>query len=170
MDTAALVARSRTSPEAELGARQPVPPPVLDDLDGIDLGIKAISALVPLKRGDMVAVHGEAETGLYVLLCELTRRLADRGASVLWTTWEMRAWQARELETVAAAAGILEDVEILCATGPALHRTDRYRYANGSPGALSRAAPAPHPATQTGVPGEVVPYREVMAELAQLIG
>jgi hypothetical protein len=67
----------------------------------IETGIRAIDLLVPLAPGMVVRVHGAAETGMMVLLAELTRRFGDAGMRSSWV-----GPQPRELETLAAELGI----------------------------------------------------------------
>jgi RNA polymerase sigma factor (sigma-70 family) len=76
------------------------------ELGTVETGIKALDLWVPLRRGSIIAVHGAAETGLMVLLSEIVRRFADRGGAAVWATWETLPWQDKELDTVAAEAGI----------------------------------------------------------------
>lgn len=68
----------------------------------LETGIKAIDLLAPLTAGALVCVHGAAETGLTVLVAELTRRLAGLGGAVIWATWDAATWPREEIEGLAA--------------------------------------------------------------------
>lgn len=71
----------------------------------LETGIKAIDLFTPLTADALVRVHGQADTGLTVLIAELTRRLADRGDQVLWVTWDAATWPREEIEGLAAEVG-----------------------------------------------------------------
>jgi hypothetical protein len=61
----------------------------------------------------VVRVHGAAETGLTVLLSEITGAIGRAGGATVWTSWEPRPWQHRELEVLAARGGIDDLVDIV---------------------------------------------------------
>lgn len=72
----------------------------------IETGIKAIDLLSPLEQGMIVKVQGAAETGLMVLLAELTRRFGELGGHSVWATSAPLPWHRGELSTFARSMGI----------------------------------------------------------------
>lgn len=83
----------------------------------LETGIKAIDLFTPLTPGALVRVHGAAETGLTVLIAELTRRLADLGDAVLWVTWDAATWPREEIEGLAAEVNA-PSLEVVCGARP----------------------------------------------------
>ncbi len=117
-------ARSPTSHAGVHGAR-------------VGTGLKALDLWLPLHRGDVVRVHGAAETGLTVLLSELTGQVGRAGGHVVWTSWEPRPWHRRELAVLAARAGVSRFVSLVTPDGDDHHGVlDRGR-------AQARASDAP---------------------------
>lgn len=74
--------------------------------DRIVTGIKAIDLLAPLERGMLVRVHGPAETGLTVLLAELSARFAEMGGHAVWTSGASKRWQGGVLDQMVADLGV----------------------------------------------------------------
>ena len=72
--------------------------------------IRGLDAWAPIARGMRIEVHGEAETGLMVLMAELSLRLARRGMPTRWVSWAPRPWLAGELDAVARGYGIAPEV------------------------------------------------------------
>lgn len=91
-----------------------VPEPTVEAITQEDLptGIKGLDLLAPLTPGMRVRVHGAADTGLMVLLCELAHRLASRGWRSVWGTRVARPWQRHELADAVAQAGLQDSVEV----------------------------------------------------------
>lgn len=89
---------------------------VVDSQDDLHTGIKGLDLLAPLSPGMRVRVHGEAETGLMVLLTELSYRLAQRGWSSVWATRVAQPWQRYELSDTIAQAGLRNKVRV-CTDG-----------------------------------------------------
>ena len=143
-------ARLRTHTEvADLLGGGPIAPPSTEELR---TGIKALDLWAPLSKGSLVQVHAAAETGLMVLLAELSRRFAaspvesgapggGRGGGVgggsqvlagggvgggtcVWAGWELEPWQEGTLEGFVAEAGIADCVNVVTA-GPADALVDR---------------------------------------------
>ena len=83
----------------------PAPAPRSPD-DTVETGIRALDLWTPLPRGAVVRVHGGAETGLMVLLAELTHQVGLTGGVAVWTSWVPRPWHRRELATVASRYGV----------------------------------------------------------------
>lgn len=81
-------------------------------------GIRALDAFTPLRTGMTVRVHGAAETGLMVLLSELSLRLGWLGLPVSWVSWLPYPWYRGELETIAAGAGGVAEVYCEGGIGP----------------------------------------------------
>ncbi len=79
--------------------------PAIDDRRLVT-GIRALDLLAPLERGTIVRVHGAAETGLTVLLAELSARFAAMGGHSVWTSGGTGAWQGPSLEEVVRDLGI----------------------------------------------------------------
>jgi len=71
-----------------------------------ETGIKAIDLLAPLDAGMIVRVRGQAETGLMVLLAELTSRFDQ----AVWISFANQPWQKNELEAFAAECGIRPEI------------------------------------------------------------
>jgi RNA polymerase sigma factor (sigma-70 family) len=73
-------------------------------IDGarFETGIKAIDLLAPLERGMLVRIHGQAGTGLMVLLAELTARFER----AVWNVLEVHAWEHRDLQAFLADSGV----------------------------------------------------------------
>lgn len=117
---AALLAAGADPERRAANGRRPAdwPPPERPrepiEATTIPTGIKAIDLLAPLAPGMLVRVQGAAETGLMVLLAELTYRLATRGLPSLWVTWEPQPWQRHELRELAARSGLMS-VEVVSA-------------------------------------------------------
>ena len=80
--------------------------------DRIVTGIKAIDLLAPLERGMLVRVHGPAETGLTVLLAELSARFAALGGHAVWTSGASKRWQGGVLDQMVADLGVLSLIHI----------------------------------------------------------
>lgn len=96
-----------------------VPPPAEADAgaqEKLHTGIKGLDLLAPLDHGMRVRVHGEADTGLMVLLTELSCRLVSRGWSCVWATHVAQPWQRYELSDTVAQAGLLNQVQV-CTDG-----------------------------------------------------
>lgn len=80
----------------------------------LESGIKALELFAPLAAGDIVQVHAAAETGLMVLLAELSHNLAPQ-APVRWVSWERGALEG-ELAGLVGESGI--DVPIVAGPDP----------------------------------------------------
>lgn len=89
--------------------------------DLLQTGIKALDLWAPLNDGAVVRVHGAAETGLTVLLAEISSAVGAAGGKTVWTSWQRHAWERRELEALAARAAVERDVEVLMSS-PGSHR------------------------------------------------
>lgn len=98
-----LRASNGRTPEAYRPALRSVPEPAGGR---IETGIKAIDLLAPLERGMIVRVQGAAETGLMVLLSELSRRFGELGTSSVWAATASMSWHQGELSTFTRAMGI----------------------------------------------------------------
>ena len=83
------------------------------DGDRVTTGIKALDLWLPLKRHDVVRVHGAAETGLTVLLSEIAGAIGRAGGRTVWTSWEPRPWHRRELEVLARRGAVDPFVDIV---------------------------------------------------------
>ncbi len=94
----------RLEPAAPLGFR--IAP------EGLWTGIAALDLLAPLVPGQRVRVLGPAETGLTVLLAELSLRASLAGWWVRWVTWPSSAWQRDEYAQVALRYGLHDRVEV----------------------------------------------------------
>lgn len=92
-------------------------------------GIAAVDLLAPLRLGRSFCVHGAAETGLMVLLAEVTLRLSKAGMPARWLTWPRQGWQVGEYAQVAAQYGLPVVVEEL--SGSADERAHALRDASG---------------------------------------
>ena len=76
------------------------------------MGIKAIDLLCPLRPGDVVEVGGPAETGLYVLISEITAAVQRGGAAVVWSSSEPHVAHRGELSTIAARYAVSPRIAI----------------------------------------------------------
>lgn len=85
---------------------------VLDD-GTVHTGIGAVDLWLRPRVHDVVRVTGAAETGLMVLLGELSAAIGARGGRCIWTSWVPHPWHASELEGVARRCGIESFVEIV---------------------------------------------------------
>ncbi|MFK7930780.1 MAG: sigma-70 family RNA polymerase sigma factor [Myxococcota bacterium] len=81
--------------------------------DSLSTGIRALDLWLNLRAHDVVRVVGAAETGLMVLLSELSWAASRAGSSVVWTSWVPHPWQARELVLTTQSAGIEDAVQVL---------------------------------------------------------
>lgn len=97
---------------AMAGVDAPRPRPGEGSGARIETGIKALDLLAPLAPGMRVQVHAAAETGLMVLMAELSLRLSLQGWRVRWTTWAVKPWQRTELEDFAAQMGLQDRVDV----------------------------------------------------------
>lgn len=93
-------------PRASSSAAQRV-----DQGEPLETGIKAVDLFAPLERGMLVRVHGRAETGLMVLVGELSHALRRSGLDLVWASWLPRPWFKGELDTIAARSGLSPRVE-----------------------------------------------------------
>ncbi|MEM1413814.1 MAG: sigma-70 family RNA polymerase sigma factor [Myxococcota bacterium] len=97
----------------ETGEPAPAPGPSPWPRAGrLETGLKAVDLWAPLHAGDLVRVHGAAETGLMVLLAELSRVVAAAGGVPVWVPFATHAWQRGELAEVAATYGLDGTVRI----------------------------------------------------------
>jgi RNA polymerase sigma-70 factor (ECF subfamily) len=87
-------------------------PPAAPPMDGLSTGLRALDLWLPLQPHQVVRVHGAAETGLTVLLAELTLAMAAQGWATAWTSWEVHPWHRRELEVLAARYGLPADLRL----------------------------------------------------------
>ena len=76
-------------------------------------GIGAIDLWLRPRAGDLVRVSGPAETGLMVLLSELTHAFGAAGGAAVWTSWLPGAWHWRQLEGVARRAAVERHARIV---------------------------------------------------------
>lgn len=84
-------------------------PPLRDGLtEGrpLETGIKALDLLAPLQTGMRVHVQGAADTGLTVLLSEVSANLRRQGIPVTWVSPGGPPWVRAELEVLAAGRGL----------------------------------------------------------------
>lgn len=77
--------------------------------ESIETGIAALDVLAPLGARALVRVQGPAETGLMVLVSEISRSIAERGGHSVWTT-EGLEWG--DLETYVGEMGIERGVTV----------------------------------------------------------
>ena len=75
-------------------------------------GIKGIDFLAPLERNMLVRVHGPAETGLTVLLAELSRNIGLQGGRSVWTSGSAGRWQGAELAHIVAEYGVDKETTV----------------------------------------------------------
>jgi len=87
--------------------------------DRLQTGIKAVDLWMPVREGAVVRVHGAAETGLTVLLAELTAAVGAAGGTTVWTGWQRHPWEHRELSVLAARAGVDAHTEVLMSSAGA---------------------------------------------------
>ena len=79
-------------------------------------GIKALDLFTPLAEDTIVRITGGAETGLMVLIAELTQSIANRGGAAVWVGWESLPWHQGELDIIARDYGVENAVTVV--TGP----------------------------------------------------
>ncbi len=80
-------------------------------------GIRGVDFLAPLERGMLVKVHGPAETGLTVLLAELSRNIGLTGGASVWTSGSKGTWQGGELAHIIAEYGIADHTTVAMSGG-----------------------------------------------------
>lgn len=83
------------------------------DGDVVHTGIGAVDLWLRPHVHDVVRVTGAAETGLMVLLSELSAAVGAAGGRAVWTSWVPHPWHASELEGVARRGGIESIVDII---------------------------------------------------------
>jgi RNA polymerase sigma-70 factor (ECF subfamily) len=82
----------------------------------LQTGIRALDLWLPLAPGDVVRVVAAAETGLMVLLAELSAWAGLAGGRAIWTGFEVRPWQRGELRDFVARSAIERHVDLRIAT------------------------------------------------------
>lgn len=75
-------------------------------------GIRAVDLLAPLTEGMRVRVHAAAETGLMVLLAEMSLNLGRR-RTVTWVSSPNAPWQRGEYASVAREYGLHDAVRVV---------------------------------------------------------
>ncbi len=110
---AALAERLGTAPGASEASWSLVDPA----RDRLQTGIRALDLWMPIREGAVVRVHGAAETGLTVLLAELTAAVGAAGGITLWTGWQRHPWERRELSVLAARTGVDAHTEVMMRPG-----------------------------------------------------
>jgi len=98
------VARLLGAPEVDAVDRAIAPARARDVV--VQTGIKAIDLFAPLGLEALVRVYGAAETGLMVLLAELTRSWGLRGGRSVWTAGEGAPPIWGDLATFAREVGV----------------------------------------------------------------
>jgi len=79
----------------------------------VHTGIGAVDLWLRPRVHDVVRVTGAAETGLMVLLSELSAAIGSAGGRAVWTSWVPHPWHASELEGVARRGGIERVVDLI---------------------------------------------------------
>ena len=76
-------------------------------------GLGAVDLWLRPRRGDVVRVTGAAETGLMVLLTEVSAAVGAAGGRAIWPSWVPHPWHASELEGVARRCGVETWVDVV---------------------------------------------------------
>jgi RNA polymerase sigma factor (sigma-70 family) len=81
--------------------------------DRLHTGLAAVDLWLAPHVHDLVRVTGAAETGLMVLLSELSHAFGAAGGQVVWTSWVPHPWHRHELEGVARRCGVERWVDVV---------------------------------------------------------